>query len=160
MTSSSSTKLRKLSLFQFQRQKYSFSMKPKKIFSPYIVIASCIALSSTTTESPSSNSHNRVQICFRWIRLITQPLLSSKGELGKRKRKAERGEWLEILAPAVHWFQETTSCSRQNTALLFVMNNKDKSCFFFEYNVAIFDQLEDVFITNIITCILNCYSPS
>ena len=38
----------------------------------------------------------------------------------------------------------------------FVMNNTDKSCFFFEYNVAIFDQLEDVFITNIITCILNC----
>ncbi|XP_073229616.1 melanocortin receptor 5-like [Porites lutea] len=36
------------------------------------------------------------------------------------------------------------------------MNNTDKSCFFFEYNVAIFDQLEDVFITNIITCILNC----
>ena len=43
MNSSSSTKLRKLSLFQFQRQKKAF-YETEEIFSPYIVIVTCFCI--------------------------------------------------------------------------------------------------------------------
>lgn len=151
MTSSSSTKLRKLSLFQFQRQKYSFLWN-RRNFQP--IYCNC------NLHCIDINYHwivNRVQICFRWIRLITETILSSKGELGKRKRKAERGGCGGNFGPSRPLIsRDGVLLIRGRTRTFFVMNNTDKSCFFFEYNVAIFDQLEDVFITNIISCILNC----
>ena len=153
MNSSSSTKLRKLSLFQFQRQKNAF-YETEEIFSPYIVNVTCfcivinyhwIAVNQTLTiwckfALGELDNWSRNLYCHQ-----------KENQLGKRKRKDERGEWRGNFGPAVHWV-----LFEAEHGTFFVMNNTDKSCFFFEYNVAIFDQLEDVFITNIITCILNC----
>lgn len=112
MTSSSSTKLRKRSLFQFQRQKYSFLWN-RRNFQP--IYCNC-------------NLHCIV-INYHWIAVNQTFTIGCKfalGELdwslnlfchqkenlvkGKEKPKEESG--VEILAPVVHWFQETTSCSR------------------------------------------------
>ena len=149
MTSSSSTKLRKLSLFQFQRQRYSYLWN-RRNFQP--IYCNC-------------NLHCIV-INYHWIVNRTLTKLDNwsrnlychqkENELGKRKRKGQRGDCGGDFGPSRPLISRDGVLFEAEHGTFFVMNNTDKSCFFFEYNVAIFDQLEDVFITNIITCILNC----
>ena len=149
MTSSSSTKLRKLSLFQFQRQRYSYLWN-RRNFQP--IYCNC-------------NWHCIV-INYHWIVNRTLTKLDNwswnlychqkENELGKRKRKGQRGDCDGDFGPSRPLISRDGVLFEAEHGTFFVMNNTDKSCFFFEYNVAIFDQLEDVFITNIITCILNC----